>query len=202
MTTTTTTTTPTLATTDLDVIEKTALVTLAKSAAKDDLDDLLRGARRSLLLVDCSGSMGNYIATGGRRIDALRTVVASLRETHPVPVAAFGANGPWTVVVDDIPEPDGSTPLAGAIDFGREQGATHLVIVTDGCPDDAGRAYEAARRFGNPIDTFFIGNRGEHGASFCAELARMTGGTAHLNDLGKPKELASQIRLMIGDGSN
>ena len=196
----TNTATPTTAT-DLAVIEKLALDKLNKSLAKSDLDDLLCGARRSLLLVDCSGSMSDTIRSGGRKIDALRTVVATLRETHPVPVAAFGAFGGSVQVVDNVPEPSGETPLHLAIDFGRTEGATHLVVVTDGQPDNEDAAFSAARAFGRPIDVFYIGDGLDRGSSFSKELAEMTGGTCGLTDLGKPKELAGKIRLMLGDGN-
>lgn len=187
--------------TDLTVTAQTALDALNKSAGKSDLDALLRGARRSLLLVDCSGSMDENIRAGGRKIDALRSVVATLRESNPVPVAAFGALGSDVQVVDSIPEPSGGTPIHRAIDFGRREGANHLVIVTDGIPDSQDAAFASARGFGNPIDVFYIGDGNDAGARFCRQLANMTGGTANITDLGKPKELAAKMLLMLGDGN-
>jgi hypothetical protein len=185
--------------TDLVAAEKKALDVLNRSMAKSDLDDLMRGARRSVLLVDCSGSMGESLNKGGRKIDALRSVVATLRETNPVPVAAFG--GFETTVVDAVPEPTGGTPLTRAIEFAHREGATHAVIVTDGVADCEQSALSAARAFGGVIDTIYIGNGRDRGAAFCKELAALTGGTASLTDLGKPKELAGSIRLMLGDGN-
>ena len=181
---------------------RTAIESLNRSSEKSDLDDLIRGARRSLLLVDCSGSMGGVIRSGDRKIDALRKVVTTLRETHPVPVAAFGVGGYGVEVVDVIPEPCGSTPLGAAIEFGTAQGATHLVVVTDGEPNSEEDAFTAARAFGGVIDTFYIGDGSDRGSKFCSELAKMTGGTANLTDLGKPKELAGKIVLMLGDGTD
>ena len=182
---------------------KTAVEKLNKSLAKGSLADLAKSARRSLLLVDCSGSMSSAVRSGDRKIDALRKVVAGLRETHPVPVAAFGLSGyGGTVrVVDDIPEPSGGTPMHSAIDFGKAQGATHLVMVTDGQPDSEGATLQAAREFGGPIDVFYIGDGGDRGAQFAQELARITGGTANLTDLGQPKQLTSAIAGLLGDGS-
>lgn len=205
MTTTTTTTTATLdATASADLVRtaQTALDRLNKTAAHDDLDALLSAARRSLLLVDCSGSMSDYIAAGGRKIDALRKVVTDLRASGPCPVAAFGVGYYGVEMVEAIPEPEGSTPLDRAIEFGQQQGATHLVVVTDGQPNDEGSAFDAARRFANPVDVFYIGDGRDRGYQFAQELARMTGGVCHLTDMGKPKELAGSIRLLLGDGSN
>jgi Mg-chelatase subunit ChlD len=190
--------------TDL-VATKAALDQLNKSLERSSLDDLVQArTRRSLLLVDCSGSMSDRVRTGARKIDALRKVVETLRTTHPVPLAAFGISGDRQVdVVDAVPEPSGGTPLDLAIDFGAEQGATHLVVVTDGQPNDEDAAFESARKFGGPIDVFYIGDGNDRGSKFAAKLAAMTGGSCGLTDLvGAPKVLANKIILMIGDGSD
>ena len=199
MTTTTTTDTTAPTATDLAVVEKVALDRLTKSLAKTSLDDFLNSGRRSLLLVDCSSSMKSGIRAGGTRIAALRNVVEDLRATHPVPVAAFSGDG--VLVVDSIPAPTGGTPLADAIRFGASEGANHLVVVTDGEPNSEADAFDAARAFGNPIDVFYIGDGGDRGSKFAAELAKLTGGTANLTDLGKPKELSAKIAGLLGDGS-
>jgi Mg-chelatase subunit ChlD len=180
---------------------KTALDQLNKSLEKKSLKDLVRArTKRSLLIVDCSGSMREPIRSGERKIDALRTVVKNLRETHPVPVAAFGTRE-GIVLVDTVPEPSGMTPLHSAIDFGRREGATHLVVVTDGLPDSEEAAFAAATTFGHPIDVFYIGDGHDRGSRFAAELAKLTGGTAHLTDLGKPKELSTKIAGLLGEGA-
>lgn len=168
------------------------------------IDEFVRAkTRRSVLVVDCSSSMGDPIRSGGRKIDALRKVASELQQTHPVPVVAFHGriSGSNAYVCDGIPEPSGGTPMHDAFDFCREQGASHIVLVTDGEPTP-GRSYAiaAAKRFGGPIDTFYIGNGNDSGAEFCKMLADMTGGTANLTDLGAPKQLASKIKGLLGEG--
>lgn len=187
-------------TTDNKLVKtQSAVDRLNRSLEKNSLDDLVKArTRRSLLLVDCSDSMSSRIRTGERAIDALRKVVKGLRETHPVPVAAFGSLG--VALVDGIPEPCGSTPLHLAIEYGTREGATHLVVVTDGQPDSQTAAFEAARLFGHPIDVFYIGDGDDEGARFAAELARRTGGTAHLTDLLQQKALTTKIAGLLGDG--
>lgn len=182
---------------------KSALDRLNKSLEKSSLDDLVRAkTRRTLLMVDGSGSMVERIKSGERKIDALRKVVNSLRETHHVPLAAFGVRTPGQVeVVDTVPEPCGGTPIDLAIEFGAAQGANHLIIVTDGEANDAQAAFDAARAFGGQIDTFYIGNGRDAGARFCSQLAEMTGGKCGVTDLGEPKQLASKLAGLIGDGS-
>lgn len=177
-------------------VRKNSLSRLNKSLAKGSLNDLVRDRMRakSMLLVDVSGSMGDTIASGARKIDALRDVVATLRETHPVPIAAFGLNAkPAVAFVEKIPDPSGMTPLAEGIDFSKQARATHIIVVTDGQPDDQDEALEAARRFGGVVDVFFIGDENGHGAAFCRELASVSGGAVNITDLSDPKRLAAKI---------
>jgi Mg-chelatase subunit ChlD len=188
------------------LVPTTALDRLRKTATRTSAAEEFVNARtkRTMLLVDASGSMDDRIKTGERKIDKLRKVVDSLRSTHRVPVAAFGVGGFRQVeIVESVPEPAGGTPLHLAIDFGRQQEANHLVVVTDGFPDSADAAFSAAKAFGHPIDVFYIGDGDDQGAKFCAELARRTGGKCGVTDLiGEPKQLASKIIALLGDGSS
>jgi Mg-chelatase subunit ChlD len=174
---------------------------LNNSLQKGSLDALVKERnQRSLLLVDVSGSMRDCTLSGERKIDALRKVVTTLRETHPVPVAAFGlAYDPNGAVgmVDTIPEPQGMTPMHEAFNFGKREGATHLVLVTDGLPDSKPHALDAAKRFGGVIDTFYIGDPNGEGADFCRQIAEATGGSSNVTDLGKPKQLATKIAGLL-----
>jgi Mg-chelatase subunit ChlD len=182
---------------------KTALDRLNASTGKSSLDALVKArTRRSLMLVDCSGSMSDLTKTGERKIDALRKVVTELRTTHPVPMAAFGSRGRHVELVETIPEPSGMTPLDDAINFGREQGANHLLVITDGQPDSESRALDAAIAFGGVIDVFYIGDGHDSGSRFSAELAKRTGGSVNLTDLVEQKALAGKIAGLLGDGSS
>jgi hypothetical protein len=172
---------------------------LRKTTERNSLRDFVTArTRRSLLLVDCSSSMGDWIAAQNEsKMTALRKVVDTLLSTHPVPIVAF----PPATLVERIPEPRGMTPLDSAIDFARIQEANHIVLVTDGIPDSAQAAFDAAELFGGPIDVFYIGNGSDAGATFCAELARRTGGKSGVTDLvGAPKQLAGKIVALLGDG--
>jgi hypothetical protein len=142
--------------------------------------------------------MGDTLETGTRKIDELRKVVAILAETHTVPIVAFGSA--VGLVRGEIPEPSGGTPLDRAFDFAKASGATHVVVVSDGHPDLPDAAMEAARRFGGTVDSFFIGNDFDRGAGFLRRLAEVTGGSTNLTDLLDPKQLASGIAGLLGDG--
>lgn len=180
----------------------TAQTKLERSLGKTSLGSLVKSRRRSMLLVDTSGSMSDQIwKTGERKIDALRTTVSTLRKSHPVPVAAFGGRA-IHLVEDRIPDPAGNTPLTEAIKFGHNQGATHLVVVTDGQPSNEWSALEVARAFGGIIDVFYIGDENGFGLDFAKRLAAATGGSVNLTDINAPKELAAGIAGLLGEGSN
>jgi len=176
---------------------------LRKTTERSTLDELVNArTRRSILLIDVSSSMGRSIAEQSeaglmRRIDKLRLVVADLFSTHPVPMVTF----PGIQLVTAIPEPAGMTPLHAAIAFARLQEANHIVVITDGEPDSPNAAFAEADKFGGSIDVFYIGNGGDEGAKFCAELARRTGGQCGVTDLkGTPKQLSGKIVALLGDG--
>lgn len=175
----------------------TAADKLKRTLGKSSLDDFMQTARRSMMLVDVSTSMGDYIRSGGTKILATRTVVATLRESNPVPVAVFGRE---IEIVDRVPEPCGGTPMHLGIDFCKQQGADHLVLITDGEPDSESYALESARAFGGVIDVFYIGDGTDRGSQFAKELAALTGGTVNLTDLGAPKQLAAKIAGLLGSG--
>jgi hypothetical protein len=178
------------------------------------LDDIINGEKRSILAVDISGSMTSVVKrTGLRAIDEMRKVVDVLLETHPVPVMAFGFHkfdgGPSVRMVERVPdEPQGFTPLATAIKMARDQGATHLVVISDGQPTTEGgslnekETLDAARAFEGPIDVFYIGDAGDKGEAFMRKLAQLTGGrcdTTDLNTVGT-KQLTGKIVALLGDG--
>src|SRR5262245_25988401 len=94
-----------------------AIEKLNKSMSRSSLDALVQAkTRRSLLLVDVSGSMDEHTAKGPRKIDALRETAQALRESHPVPMVAFGGRN-ISVIDTNIPEPSGGTPMGAAIAF-------------------------------------------------------------------------------------
>jgi hypothetical protein len=181
------------------------LARLNNTMQKGSLADLAKAARRSILLADCSGSMHGIIRSGERRIDALRKIWTELSETHPVPTVAFGTSSRDSLTFIDrgmsLPEPCAGTPIHTAIRYAKANGATHIVLITDGQPDSETAAFAAADEFGHPIDCFYIGDGDDSGARFTRELAARTGGTANLADLLKPKELRAGIAGLLGDGS-
>jgi len=88
-----------------DALVRTATDSLTKSLGKSSLDEFLTASRRSMMLVDVSSSMNETIRSGGTKIDACRATCDALRESNPVPVAAFGG---IVELVDRVPHPSGA----------------------------------------------------------------------------------------------
>lgn len=185
-------------------------------AARGSLRELVKKQTigKACLMLDVSFSMADGIATGERAIDALRKIVADVRAKVTVPTAAFGLRAATDVrdgrVVkgeevamlegDEVPEPQGGTPLAEAIAFARERGFKHLIVISDGAPNSPSDALEEAKKFGGKIDAIFVGDDGDAGAEFMAELAALTGGTGQLGDLAQLQLMSSTIRGLLGSG--
>lgn len=152
-------------------------------------------AETVMLLIDTSGSMSDSLTGGMRKIDGLRKSVQDINPLdNGVPMIAFGGPHDAQVrFVDKIPDPDGSTPLHVAIPYAREYGATRIVVISDGHPDDSESSSEEAKKFGGQIDVVYVGNPGDQGSTFLDQLALLTGGKRHEGDLGDTKKLTGMI---------
>jgi Mg-chelatase subunit ChlD len=175
---------------------------LAGTLARRSLSDLVKTRMQvSLLVVDCSGSMAETTDKGERKIDALRTVVAEVRERVACKVLAFGHA--WQPeIVDAVPEPSGGTPLHDAITTAKGHRATHLIVVSDGIPDSQTAALEAARDFGGKIDAVYVGPKGGPGPQFMQQLAGLTGGTSDALDLAQKELVGKRILGFLGAGQS
>lgn len=172
----------------------------SSSLEQSNLKEFARDVDNVMLLIDTSSSMGiclrdeNHNVTTTRRIDALREVVNMIRVSGDVPMIAFGGPIDATVrFVSDVPEPAGGTPLAQAILLAKEYGATRVVVISDGAPDNVNDAMEAARAFGGRVDVSYVGNPRDHGETFLKALAAAAGGTQFTGDLRDTKQLSRGI---------
>lgn len=177
---------------------------LNKSLRANTLSDLVRvrTAGLPMLLIDTSGSMDDILADGKTRINATRDTVRELTKGGETPVKMIGFGGYEAQVITSIPNACGGTPLASAIDLAKQQGASHVIVISDGMPNDQRGALESAARFGGKIDVIFIGNKGEPGEQFLKQLSESTGGTEFHGDLTAPKELADKIAGLLGSGED
>lgn len=183
-----------------------AKLALTQTSSLGDLVKAKKLEKETFLLIDCSYSMNETIAVPyGRtttKMDALRQVVEQLRLEGVVrPMVGFGlmGNGHDGVgFIEYIPQPQGGTPLAEGIDFSTSAGATHLIVVSDGEPNDGPRALGAAKRFGGKIDVFYCGSLPSRGEEFLRSLAAQSGGQCENVSLGVPKQLTSALKGLLG----
>lgn len=145
---------------------RASLASIAKEAKQSKLD--------LLLICDVSGSMNRTDCVyGRRRIDVLRDAIANL-EAGSLIIVAF-SDSAW--VVNEIPEPGGSTNMAAGIAqakifcLGRR-----VILLSDGEPDNKDAALAEATSFGQPISTIYCGPEGGAGEDFLRKLSSVTGG--------------------------
>ena len=179
----------------------TALEKLRQSLAPQSLKDKVLEAKReeespAVLILDVSGSMAEHCEPGRRKIDALRGVVAGLRQQGLKFKQLVFSSQPQ--LSDHIPEPDGSTALHLALDAAAGLKPRKIVLVTDGQPDSEPLALEAAKRLGVKIDVFYVGPHNPHAEDFLRQLAKMAGGQYGQTNLatGAP-QLRSEIAGLL-----
>ena len=144
------------------------------------------------LLLDVSGSMGEYIRTEEglepRRIDQMFKVVRETSECDGLKAFAFSANC-WPLEVipseNDYFATRSSTNLTLAFATVKAAGFFSAILVTDGEPDNAATAIQEAA--GMKLGIIYIGNPPV--PSFLEQLAKATDGTFALADMRSDDQL-------------
>ena len=141
---------------------------------------------KAVLVVDVSSSMdardaGNH----ERRVDVARREVAKIQRRQPgqLAIVSFSHDASWDPS-GRLPEPSGSTNLAGALEYTREllgPGAEGIkvIVISDGDPDSQESAIEEGRLLkaaGASISTVYCGSDHGHGKAFLNRLASVGGG--------------------------
>ena len=125
--------------------------------------------RSPVLLLDVSGSM--RLGIGNRRkIDILRDAVAKVGIGMDIYCFSDGMTK-----TKYIPEPAGSTNLAGAFQ-GLPVGGMSLLLISDGIADDPEDAIQVGIALKTPVNVLYIGESGDRGEDFMRKLAEATGG--------------------------
>ena len=131
------------------------------------------------LLCDVSASMGEP-AGRLRRIDVLRAVLDRLGDVlsdSSTTLMAFSSRPTVCRDAADLPGPSGSTDLDAAFRHDGMQRMTHVVVLSDGYPDDPAAALQAARSNGAPVDAVYCGSPADgRGRAFLRKVAEVTGG--------------------------
>lgn len=143
-------------------------------------------ASGTLLLLDISGSMGEFVGSW-RKIDLLR--LALNRPLHPGErVIAFHSIATEINSLQAIPAPEGGTAMHLAIAQACALHPTHTLVVSDGRPDDEMQTITAAKKLTGTISTLYIGSDSDTTAiKFMRELARLGCGRAESCDLRREK---------------
>jgi hypothetical protein len=156
----------------------------------------------AVIVLDVSGSMGFPVTFDKRRIDVLRAILANIlpsaRDTHLI---AFNDEVFPLEPRQAVPEPAGGTALHLALERVAAMRRDHVIVVSDGEPNDKHAAIAAARRLGCRISTYYCGEETNRAAiSFLRTLAlcsRHGVGRAMLGDLRQPEKLAGELRLLL-----
>ena len=152
-----------------------------------------------IVLIDQSGSMGSQDAPGGRsRFEAADDELMRLQKQHPGQVAVISFSSRVQFCPGGVPNREGAgTDMAKALDFARvADGASRIVLISDGQPDSEGAALAAAGKYQHPISTIYIGPESDRGGrEFLARLAAATGGR-HF-DSTAPGLLADSVTALL-----
>ena len=149
-----------------------------------------------IILADVSGSMAE--SAGGRsKISILRDAMRGVPpETQ---VIAFATGAVALTASQPLPDPGGGTALHTALIRAKAADPTHVLVVSDGHPDDPGAALTAADDLGADvrIDIIYCGpDNDAKGIAFMRRLAR-GGGSAHHHSMARaPERLAAEVRRL------
>lgn len=148
----------------------------------------------TVFLLDTSGSM-NRSYQGKRLIDHLKSAIADYPNLRK-----FSFNSGF--YPDTIPNPDGGTDMAYAFGQIFHFYPQHIILVSDGLPNDQTAAIEAAKRTKAKVDIIYIGKPGDPGEAFMLRLARLCGGQTFTASLLKNVEnqISNTVQKLIGMG--
>ncbi len=148
----------------------------------------------SCLLLDISGSMDEEIGGGRTKISELRKLADEFSQARRFEFSSTCSEIPRG---QDVSEPNGGTALHVGLEYVKKRGMTHVVLITDGAPDDAKRAMVAA--MGLKVDCFYVGPDEGYGIEFLKKLSDGSGGSYGKASLERLMELKAAVkeRLML-----
>jgi hypothetical protein len=143
-------------------------------------------AERTVILADCSGSMEELVDRRRKADilqDALDQVLPGLPAAH---VVAFASIAVDIARGGRLPPPSGGTALHLALDHASRQRPGHVLVISDGHPDDEAAAIAAVDRLRATIDVIYCGPDGDRAAiEFLRRLAARRGGSVVVHDLAR-----------------
>jgi hypothetical protein len=152
------------------------------------------------ILLDVSESMNTPVMGGQRRVDLLSTILKNVMMPG-VRLVAFNDSVIALEPGQQLPEPGGSTALHLALDHVSRMSPRHVIIISDGQPDDERAAIAAARALSCVISTFYCDDETNRAAiAFLKQLAlcsRGGVGRPQIADLHRPEKLTGELRLLL-----
>ena len=156
------------------------------------LPDRVEATVGQVILCDTSASMA------GPRIERLRDQLGVILESAPARLAAFDTGFRWIDSIHDLPQPNGSTRLAEALEQVARAWPTSVLVISDGEPNDPDAAIAAAALIPGVINTLFVGDdHDRRGVAFLIRLARAGGGDFAHRDLNKGMQIGDAVRSML-----
>ena len=160
------------------------------------LRDIIANSNRkkTVLALDTSGSMSSLCLNGKTRSQSL---MDAIKDLPSLPTITFGLG---VHLFDSQSQadltPNGGTPMQEAIDLAKSEGFTHIIIVTDGQPNDPSGALAAAIDL--KVDAIYVSD-----PPVPEFLIRLTGGNVgniNIDSQSFAKELTSAIRGLLTQG--
>ena len=150
-----------------------------------------------LLLLDCSASMAD-MAGARSKLALLQEALDWLVPQLPADAGmiAFAASPQLLAPGARLPDPAGGTALHLALDEAARHRPGRSIVVSDGQPDDAALAFEAAARLRGRIDTLYCGPDNDEAAkNFLRRLARAGAGRCVTIDIVRVAQAGQQEAL-------
>lgn len=160
---------------------------------------------KCLVMVDTSGSMNDADAGDGlTRHEAARLQLERLQAENPGEVGVCSFSSSAEFCPGGVPNiRNSSTDMVAALKMMKmaDGCGIRLVLISDGCPDEAAVTLALARTFTSRIDTIYVGNEGDYGRKFLQQLSDATGGISITNAAAELSKLSDNITKLIGAGA-
>ena len=163
------------------------------------LRERLEGASaETVMILDVSGSMMDALS-GKRKFDYVEIAAKDVWKYFPaIRTVVFDSISRVHRNGAPIPFTKGGTALHLALRDAAKFKPSRTIVVTDGHPDNAEQALQAAEKMTGRIDFIYCGPEGDDAAmNFLEKLARSTGGGSVRWDQGHPELLGGQMIRML-----
>lgn len=144
----------------------------------------------SALLLDISGSMKDWLPPNTSKIEELRKLADKFKDVRRF---QFSWDCEELKAGESVGASRGGTCMSLAFDTVKEKGIKHLVLITDGLPDNSAYALQSAK--GLRIDVFYVGP--DPAPQFLRDLANATGGQYGKATLEARAALEGKVRALL-----